>query len=260
MKSSKIVNSIWNRIRISKASAPRGWQNILKWLMLRLVLWFVILSVGSVILFRWVPIPFTPLMLIRTGEQLVEGRPLRLYKDWEPIEDISPKIQLAVVCGEDQKYLEHMGFDLENIKKAIGNNKKGRRIRGASTISQQTAKNLFLWPGRSWIRKGFEVYFTLLIEVFWSKERILEVYLNIVEMGEGIYGAQAASQYYFRKDAKNLNKSEGALIAACLPNPRKYLVNAPGSYIRNRQRWIMNQMRYWGGGLDFEDPSSTPGQ
>jgi len=218
----------------------------------RIVIGFFILSITSTILFKWIPIPVTPLMLIRCGEQLVDGKPLRLYKNWESIDKISNKMQLAVVCAEDQKYLEHFGFDLENIKKAIEKNSKSKKVRGASTISQQTAKNVFLWPGRSWVRKGFEVYFTLLIEVFWSKERILEVYLNVIEMGDGIYGAEAAAQSYFNKSALKLNREEAALIAACLPNPRKYRVKNPSSYMRGRQAWIIRQMRYWKSGLDFE--------
>lgn len=245
--------SIWNHIKISKSNFPKGIGNRLVFVVKRLIIWFFIVSIGNTILFRFVPIPVTPLMLIRCGEQLGNGQPLTLYKDWTPLEKISPKMQLAVVCAEDQKYLDHLGFDVENIKKALVNNKKGKRIKGASTISQQTAKNVYLWPSRSWVRKGFEVYFTILIETLWSKERILEVYLNVVEMGNGVYGAEAASQSYYKKASINLNKQEAALIAACLPNPLKYKVNRPTKYILGRQRWIVNQMRYWGNGLDFDD-------
>ena len=215
-------------------------------------------SILSTIFFRFVPIPITPLMLIRTSQQLINGKEVIMYKDWVPMEEISPKMQLAVVCAEDQKYLDHFGFDMESIKKALDTNAKGKRVRGASTISQQTAKNVFLWPGRNWIRKGFEVYFTLLIETLWSKERILEVYLNVAEMGDGIYGAEAAAQTYFKKPALKLTKAEAALIAACLPNPRKYNAARPTKYISSRQSWIMRQMRYWGSGLDFDKEEEEP--
>ncbi len=216
------------------------------------IMGFLGLSMLSTILFSFIPVPITPLMLIRTTEQLFDkNKTVRLQKDWVNIDQISEAMQLAVVCAEDQKYLDHFGFDLEAIKSVLENKKNKKRVRGASTISQQTAKNLFLWPGRSWIRKGLEVYFTLLIETFWSKKRILEVYLNIVEMGEGIYGAEAASQYYFKKSAYQLSKPEAALIAATLPNPRKYSVSKPSSYIRGRQNWIMRQMSYWGNNFDF---------
>lgn len=247
----KRKSPITNVRKTGKSKAGKLWEKILFWTK-RIVVGFFILSIVSTILFRWIPIPVTPLMLIRCVEQLADGQSLKLYKDWEPIGKISEKMQLAVVCSEDQKYLEHIGFDLENIKKAIEKNSRSKKVRGASTISQQTAKNVFLWPGRSWIRKGFEVYFTVLIEVFWSKERILEVYLNVIEMGDGIYGAEAAAQSYFNKPALKLSREEAALIAACLPNPRKYKVKNPSSFIRGRQAWIIRQMRYWKSGLDFE--------
>jgi monofunctional glycosyltransferase len=238
--------------------SSRPWYyKILRYALL-FVTWFFIFSILSTILFRWVPIPITPLMLIRTFEQATDStKEVKLYKDWTSIDKISDRIQLAVVCAEDQKYLDHIGFDVEMIKKAVQNNsKKGKRVKGASTISQQTAKNVFLWPGRNYIRKGLEVYFTLLIEVFWSKERILEVYLNVAEMGEGIYGAEAACQQYYKKNASNVTKSEAARLAAVLPNPRKYSVSSPSSYIVKRQNWIMRQMNYWGDGLDFENPNT----
>ncbi len=223
-----------------------------------LIAGFLVLSILSAIIFRFIPVPVTPLMLIRSIEQITDSqKSLKLHKDWISLDEISKFGQLAVICAEDQKYMDHFGFDLEAIKKVIDNKSNKKRIRGASTISQQTAKNVFLWPGRSWIRKGFEVYFTLLIETFWSKKRILEVYLNIAEMGEGVYGIQAASKEYFNKNAKNLTKSEAALIASVLPNPRKYSVKNPSSYIRGRQKWIMRQMSYWGN--DFEvSKDSTP--
>ena len=215
---------------------------------------FLAASFLSVILFRWVPIPFTPLMLIRMVEQIADGKSIKCAKDWEPIEKISPKLPLAVVCSEDQLFMEHHGFDMKAIEKAMAYNKKkkGKKVRGASTISQQTAKNVFLWQGRSWVRKGFEVYFTGLIELLWSKERIMEVYLNVIEMGDGVYGAQAAAKEFFNKDAVRLNQNEAALIAAVLPNPRKWSPAKPSKYVRKRQNWIIRQMNYHGGKIELE--------
>jgi monofunctional glycosyltransferase len=215
-------------------------------------MWFLIISIGSVIFFRWVPVPLTPLMLIRCVEQKADGREMKLKKDWVQLEEISPNLQLAVVCSEDQNFIKHNGFDFEAIDKAMAYNEKHKKTRGASTISQQTAKNVFLWPGRSWIRKGFEVYFTFLIEVFWSKERIMEVYLNVIEMGDGIYGAEASAQTFFKKKAKNLSASESATIAAVLPNPRKFNAAKPSAYVQGRRSWILRQMNFWGGVLNYE--------
>lgn len=215
---------------------------------------FFTLSVLSVLVFRWVPVPVTPLMLIRCTEQIKSGDNLKLSKNWEPLNNISSKLQLAVVCTEDQNFLSHNGFDFGAIKKALKENKWKKRKRGASTISQQTAKNLFLWQGRSWVRKGFEVYFTFLIETFWTKQRIMEVYLNIIEMGKGIYGAEAASQYYFNKNASKLSSSEAALIAVILPNPRKFSATSPSNYVLKRKRFALRQMNYWGGVLDYKNP------
>jgi len=221
---------------------------------LKAFIWFLIISICSVILLRWIPIPVTPLMLIRCAEQIVDGKKLKLKKDWEPLENISPNLQLAVVCSEDQNFIHHYGFDMQAIEKAMEHNEKHKRKRGASTISQQTAKNVFLWPSRSWVRKGLEVYFTFLIETLWSKERIMEVYLNVIETGNGIYGAQAAAKIFFNKDAKKLSAAESALIAAVLPNPRKFSAANPSGYIRNRQGWIVHQMALWGGKLNYDDP------
>lgn len=217
-------------------------------------MWFFIVSIVSVILFRWVPIPVTPLMLIRCVEQKIDGKDMKLKKDWVSIDKIAPSLQLAVVCSEDQNFIKHNGFDFEAIEKAMDYNETHKKTRGASTISQQTAKNVFLWPGRSYIRKGFEVYFTFLIETIWSKERIMEVYLNVIEMGDGIYGAQAASKKFFNKDATYLSKSEAAAIAAVLPNPIRFNAGKPSSYIQGRKAWIMNQMSMWGGVLKYNEP------
>lgn len=213
---------------------------------------FFVLSIVSVIVFRWVPVPITPLMVIRNVEQIGDGKGLVMEHDWVALEEISPKLQLAVVCSEDQNYLKHFGVDWGAIQKAMKENEKGKRVRGGSTITQQTAKNVFLWQGRSFLRKGLELWFTLLIEVFWSKERIMEVYLNSIEMGNGIYGAEAASQHWFHKSAKKLTKDEAAAIAAILPNPLRYKANPASSYISQRKAWIKQQMNFWGNTLDYD--------
>lgn len=210
--------------------------------LLKILLWLVVLSFLVVLLFKWLPVTFTPLMGIRALENPEEN----FQHQWVPIEKISPNLQLAVISAEDQNFLQHNGFDYEAIEKAIEENKQGKRIRGASTISQQTAKNVFLWPQRSWVRKGMEVYFTFLIELLWNKERILEVYLNSIEMGKGIYGAEAAAQNWFGKPAAQLNDSESAAIAAILPNPREYSANPASNFIIGRKQWILRQMKNYG--------------
>lgn len=209
----------------------------------KIILWFFILSIGFTVLYRFVPVPITPLMVIRLWEQAWdEKKDMRLTKDWVSISEISKHMPQAVVAAEDQKFLDHWGFDREAMEKAWEGNKKGKRIKGASTITQQTAKNVFLWPDRNLVRKGLEAYFTLLVELIWSKERIIEVYLNVIEMGEGIYGIEAASQAYFKKPAAKLSRSEAALIAATLPNPRRWNPAKPTNYIKGRQAWILRQM------------------
>lgn len=220
--------------------------------LLKAFLWFLAIPLIAVIVFKWVPVPATPLMAIRSYEQIQEHKPVIWKHDWVSIDEISDYLELAVVCSEDQNFLKHNGFDLGAIEKAIAHNKKGKKIRGASTISQQTAKNVFLWPGRGWIRKGLETYVTFLIELIWSKERIMEVYLNSIEMGNGIYGAEAASQYWFKKSAIKLNKNEAAAISAILPNPRKYRANPASSYIAGRKVWTIRQMGYHGGKLNYD--------
>lgn len=215
------------------------------------ILWCFIVSIGLVILFKWVPVPFTPLMVIRTIEQKIDGKDIVWKHDWESIDNISTNLQLAVICSEDQNFLVHHGFDMKAIEKAIEHNKKSKRTRGASTISQQTAKNVFLWPHRSWFRKALETYFTFLIELIWSKERIMEVYLNSIEMGNGIYGAEAAAQHWFRKPASKLTRYQAAAIAAVLPNPRRYRANPPTAYIQRRQAWTVRQMGFYGR-LDYD--------
>ena len=218
----------------------------------KIVIGFLILSIASTIIYRFMPVPVTPLMVMRCIEQKSDGKPMKLSKNWKPLEEISSHLQLAVVCSEDQNFLLHYGFDFKALKKAMLNNEKSKKIRGGSTISQQTAKNVFLWNGRNYIRKGFEAYFTLLIETAWSKERIMEVYLNVIEFGDGIYGAEAASQHYFKKSAAKLSREEAAILASLLPNPRVYGRNVNGNYIQSRKLWVLQQMRFWGGKLDFD--------
>ena len=198
----------------------------------------------SALIFRFIPVPFTPLMLIRCTQQLSEGHGMKMTKSWTPITKISPNMVLAVIASEDNRFMEHHGFDFEAIEKAMEYNQKkhGKKMRGASTISQQTAKNVFLWPGRSWLRKGLETYFTVLIEMVWGKERIMEVYLNIIETGEGVYGCEGAAKAFFGKSPARLGMSEAALIATVLPNPRKMNLSAPSIYMRRRQAAIMWNM------------------
>ena len=209
----------------------------------KLILWFLILSIGGVLLFRFVPVYFTPLMGIRVVQSLVQGESPRHHHKWVPYDQISDHLKRAVIASEDQRFYLHHGFDRVEIEKALKENKTRRKARGASTISQQTAKNLFLWPRSSWFRKGLEVYFTLLIELMWPKERILEVYLNSMETGKGIYGAQAVARLHFNTTARKLSASQSALIAATLPNPRVYNSQKPSAYMQRRQAHILRQMR-----------------
>ncbi|RWW99565.1 monofunctional biosynthetic peptidoglycan transglycosylase [Flavobacterium cerinum] len=210
----------------------------------KVFLWFFALSVLSVVIFRYVPVPFTPLMLSRALEQKAEGKEMTCSHDWVPIEEISPNLQKAVIASEDDLFLTHNGFNFKAMQKAFKNNQKGNKIKGGSTISQQTAKNVFLWQGRSYLRKGLEAYFTVLIELLWSKERIMEVYLNSIEMADGVYGAQAASQHWYHKNANDLTKYEAAGIAAILPNPRKFRAVGSSGYTERRKGRIVRLMRY----------------
>ena len=221
------------------------------WKKLRAIIrWTVVAFLGSTILavvaLRFLPVYFTPLMFIRCSEQLAEGKSLKMKHHWVPLNKISPSLPMAVMASEDAKFMRHHGFDYQAIEHAAERNRKHpeKRKLGASTISQQTAKNVFLWPGRSWVRKGFEVYFTALIELMWPKERIMEVYLNSIEMGDGIYGADAVAEEHFGTDAQNLTKAQCALIAATLPNPRKFSSKNPSAYMRKRQARIMREMKY----------------
>lgn len=199
----------------------------------------LIFTVLWVVIYRFVPVPGTPLMLIR---KISEGTPIN--HTWVPMEKISPDMAIAVVASEDAHFMEHNGFDWEQIEQAYTEAEKGKRLRGASTISQQTAKNVFLWSGRSWVRKGLEAYFTILIEFFWSKERIMEVYLNSIETGEGLYGIAAVAEMNFKKSPDKLTRRECALIAATLPNPRRFSSKKPSKYIIKRQTAILKEMKY----------------
>ncbi len=230
----------------TKQSPKKGSSNFmsrLKTFLFKLCLWFFGLSIFGVVLYKFVPVPFTPLMVIRAIENKVDGKENYFSHDWEPLENISINLQKAVITSEDGTFLKHNGFDFIAMQKAYKNNERGRRIKGGSTISQQTAKNVFLWQGRSYIRKGLEAYFTVLIELIWGKERIMEVYLNSIEMGNGVYGAQAAAEHWYRKDAVNLTAREAAGIAAILPNPRKYTATSSSSYINRRKDKIQRVMR-----------------
>ena len=217
-------------------------KKTLKWI----VVAFFASTILSVVVYRFLPIWVTPLMVIRCCQQVSEGKDLKWSHDWVSLEEISPSLPVAVIASEDARFMEHHGFDYEAIEHAAKRNREHpeKRKLGASTISQQTAKNVFLWPGRSWTRKGFEVYFTTLIELLWSKQRIMEVYLNLIEMGEGIYGAQAVAEEHFGKDAKDLSRAQCALIAATLPNPRKFSSKSPSSYMLKRQARILKEMHY----------------
>ena len=216
----------------------------------RLLTWIVVAffasTILSVVALRWVPVWFTPLMFIRLAQQSSDDKPLTLHHHWVPLEEIAPSLSTAVMASEDARFLEHHGFDYKAIEKAAMRNIKHpeKTRHGASTISQQTAKNVFLWPGRSWLRKGLEVYFTTLIELCWSKQRIMEVYLNSIEMGEGIYGADAVAEYHFNTTAKDLTRAQCALIAVSLPNPRRMNSASPSSYMLRRQQRILREMKF----------------
>jgi monofunctional glycosyltransferase len=222
--------------RPGKRPKARGFGAFLRKLFVWGVIIVVVIPVALVLVYRFVPPPGTILMVQRAAAG--KGWDYR----WRPLSKISPAMVQAVVAAEDSHFCEHNGFDFEAIEKAMKNNAKGRRIRGGSTISQQTAKNVFLWPQRDWIRKGLETYFTGLIEVFWGKSRIMEVYLNVAEMGPGVYGAEAAAKKYFRTDAAHLTRQQASRLAAILPNPIKYKAVAPGPYVQRRSRRIGGAM------------------
>jgi len=220
-------------------------SKVIAWIT-RIAVWFVSVSVLWVLAYRFINPPITMLMIMRNIERKSDGKTFKTEKDWVDLEEMSDNIKRAAIAGEDQLFVHHAGFDIKAIGRAYSANKQGSTVRGGSTISQQTAKNVFLWPGRSWLRKGFEAYFTLLIELLWGKQRILEVYLNVIEMGDGIYGAEAASQSYYQKSCKNLSRSEASLIVACFPNPIRWTPLHPTRFIKHRQYLIMNNIRRLG--------------
>lgn len=226
----------------------RGGLAWLKKAVLRLLIGVVGIWLVGIVLFAFLPVPFSAVMVERQlGAWLRGNVDYVAHSDWVGRDEISPWMALAVVASEDQKFPTHWGFDVDAIQSALDNSGEKSRMRGASTLSQQTAKNLFLWDGRSWVRKGLEAGLTVGIETVWTKRRILTVYLNIAEFGEGIFGVEEASQRYFHKPASRLTMSEAALLAAVLPNPLRFKAAAPSGYVRQRQQWIMRQMRQLGG-------------
>jgi monofunctional biosynthetic peptidoglycan transglycosylase len=227
-------------------------KGVWKWLK-RIVLFYFIISIVSVIIFRWVPFYTTPMVIIRYVKEKFDSHPVKIQKTWVPIEAISPNLQLAVFCSEDQEFFVHHGFNFDAIQAAWKHDEHSKKIRGASTISQQTARCAFLTTNRSWVRKGFEVYFTGLTELFWNKRRIMEVYLNVIEFGKGIFGAEAAAEYYYHKHAKDLTRQEAAALASILPDPMKWSPVNPGPYVAERQQWILGQMGHYGS-LDINNP------
>lgn len=231
---------------MSMRSAP---LRMIKRLLLRILLIAAAFWGGGIALFSILPVPFSAVMLERQiGAWLSGDFHYVAHSDWVGMDEISPWMGLAAIAAEDQKFPEHWGFDVSAIEKALAHNERQEnRVRGASTLSQQTAKNLFLWDGRSWLRKGLEAGLTVGIETVWSKKRILTVYLNIAEFGEGTFGVEAASRRYFHKPASKLTASEAALLAAVLPNPIRFRADAPSGYVRSRQAWILRQMRQLGG-------------
>lgn len=226
----------------------RPYLGKLKAVLLLCIVGFFVSSILTVFLYRYLPIYSTPLVFLRTVEYAAGGKWVSIKKNWVPIEEISPHLQRAVIASEDPKFLAHNGFDFEAIARAIDANKKRKIKMGASTITQQTAKNVFLYPSRTYLRKGLEVYFTLLIETFWDKKRILEVYLNVVELGPGVYGAEAASKYYWNKPAKKLTLGEAQLFAAILPNPRQWNPTKPTNFILKRRNFIKRNLVLLGNG------------
>jgi monofunctional biosynthetic peptidoglycan transglycosylase len=229
------------------AKSRSFFARLLRWLGL-LIVSGLVLSIASVALMRWVHPVTSAFMLRDRAIALFSGDSnYRFAHQWSDWSNISPNVKVAVMASEDQKFPEHSGFDFDSMEKAWASNQSGRKFRGGSTITQQVAKNLFLWPGRSYVRKGIEAYFTVLIEAMWSKQRILEVYLNSAEFGNGVFGVEAASRRYFGKPAAKLTAQEAALLAAVLPAPKRLLVSKPSGFVRARQGWIGRQMARMGG-------------
>ena len=223
-------------------------RRLLLWLLCWLPLWFLLITCGQVLLLRWVPPVTSAFMIARHVQAWQEGDwGYRHDYRWRRAARISAQLPIALVAAEDQTFPLHRGFDFKAIDKAMAGNKRGRKVRGASTISQQVAKNLFLWGGRSYVRKGLEAWYTVLLEWFWPKSRIIEVYANIAEFGDGVYGAEAAAQIHFGKSAAKLGAQDSARLAAVLPSPRRYSASHPGPYVRRRAAWIQRQVLHLGG-------------
>lgn len=232
------------RISPKKSKLPR--RNKLFRVLRNIIIWFFGISIFWVLTLRFINPPLTFLMLQRGVERKIDGKDWKVEKEWIDFEDLSDNLKKAAIAGEDVNFLKHSGFDFKAMENAFEKNQSGKRKIGGSTISQQTAKNVFLWPGRSYVRKAFEAYFTALIELLWGKKRILEVYLNVIETGDGIYGAEAASQKYFKKSARSMTKAQAALLVAVLPNPRRWSPANPTSYIYRKQNLILRNMRRLG--------------
>ena len=227
-------------------SAPKTKLRAIGRILGKVILWFIGITFIWVLALRFINPPITFIMVQRGIERKIDGKEWKIEKEWIRFDDLSDNLKKAAIAGEDVNFLKHWGFDFKAMENAYEKNQNSKRIIGGSTISQQTAKNVFLWPGRSYIRKAFEVYFTALIELLWNKERILEVYLNVIETGDGLYGAEAASWNYYHKSAVSLTKQQAALLVAVLPNPRRWSPAKPTSYIYHKQNLILRNMRRLG--------------
>ncbi|ARK13463.2 monofunctional biosynthetic peptidoglycan transglycosylase [Fibrivirga algicola] len=236
-----------NWLQVRTYVRQRPWLNTAYTLISRTILVLFLASVAWVVILKYVPVWFTPLTISRKLDTIGTDKSSKIYKTWRPYSEINREAALAVIASEDQQFPYHWGFDFDEIQDAIKENQTRKRPRGASTISQQVAKNVFLWTGRSYIRKGLEVYFTVMIELIWGKKRILEVYLNVAETGPMTFGVEAASQRFYGHSAYTLNRDEAARIAAVLPNPNQFSIKKPSSYIQRRTRQIARQMRALGG-------------
>lgn len=236
-----------NEVENNKKTKFWNLMTLIRPYVFKFLLYFFSITIGLVVVFKFVPVCFTLTMLDRKIEAMNEDKDTEIYHEWVSVDETSKEVGLAVVAAEDQIFPDHWGFDFEHTWYAFRSNMKGKKIRGASTISQQVAKNVFLWQGRSYIRKILEAYFTVLIELIWGKERILEVYLNVAEMGNMTFGVEAAAKRYYGKNAINLNRTESARIAAVLPNPRKFSIAKPSGYVQRRTNQIARQMRALGG-------------
>ncbi|WDF68148.1 monofunctional biosynthetic peptidoglycan transglycosylase [Sphingobacterium oryzagri] len=240
-----IKRSTTKRKNTKKQTTKLSWKQKIGIWAARIVILFFGFSIFWVLLLTVMNPPVTYLQLQRAFERKTAGKEWKIEKKWLDYDVMSDNLKRAAIAGEDAHFLTHNGFDTQAIKQAFEKNQAGKKLRGGSTISQQVAKNVFLWPERSWLRKGLETYFTVLIEIFWSKKRIMEVYLNVIEMGQGVYGAEAAAQYYYHKSAKSLTKKEAALIIAILPSPQKWDARRPSAYVNRRANSIVRYMNYY---------------